>query len=177
MFTGHYAKWVWGIGLWSPAEHNVGLCQSMPIHVGFTDPDGNIANPVVAADGETVEPILAYVFDKARQHELGFLFMNGSNEDVVIERPLTKASCILASAPAINYRRDLFAPEKAKEQVMIKSGKVGEWRLPRTTVLGLIPSADVEKIKAAGGDVDLVWKVGEYKSDPLPISLAPSDAE
>lgn len=39
----------------------------------------------------------------------------------------------------------------------------------------LASKADLAAIKTGGGDLDLVWKVGNYESAPLPISLRTSD--
>lgn len=146
--------------------------KSATIYVAFSNSDGIIASPVVDPRNPDAKPILAFIFHDKRPYDLGFLFLNGSRQDIGVEKPLTKESRIIASSPAIGYTRELFIATTASERIVVEAGKVGEWRLPWQTVRDLIPKDDLERIKAAGGDLDLVWKVGEYQSDPLPLSLA-----
>jgi len=152
---------------WHPKGH-----PAQYVCLGYADADGNIAPPVVDPRDPTAKPILAFIFHEKQPHELGFLFLNGAGEDVAIGKPLTANSRIIASAPTIDYNRELVIPDATVEEAVVEPGKVGEWRLPWQTVYELIPPEDLEKIKVAGGDLDLVWKVGDYESDPLPISLA-----
>jgi hypothetical protein len=76
------------------------------------------------------------------------------------------------TAPAIGYTNELFIAGQPSESIAIEAGKVGEWRIPWQTIHDLIPAAELATIKAAGGDLDLVWKVGNFQSGPLTISLA-----
>ena len=154
----------------------LGSFESAIIHVAYNSPGAGVAPAVVASRDLTARPILAFIFSQKNNHEMGFIFLNGTGEDVAVVRPLTQASRIIATSPAIKYTRELIIPASAPERVVVEAGKVGEWRLPWQTVLNLIPKEDLERIKAAGGDLDLVWKVGEYRSDPLPISLADPEA-
>lgn len=161
IIIGRYVDLFWFIGKIAPS-----------VTVAFSDADGIIASPVVDPRNPDAKPILAFIFHDNRPYELGFLFLNGSRQDIGVEKPLTKESRIIVSSPAIGYTRELFIAASASERIVVEAGKVGEWRLPWQTVLNLIPKEDLERIKAAGGDLDLVWKVGEYQSDPLPLSLA-----
>ncbi len=142
------------------------------ICLGFAKPGGIMDSPVVDPTDSMAKSILAFIFDENETRHLGFLFLNGSNETVTVEKPLTQASRIVATAPAIEYTKELFIAGQPSENIAIESGKVGEWRIPWQTIHDLIPAADLTAIKAAGGDLDLVWKVGDFQSDPLPISLA-----
>jgi hypothetical protein len=160
-FIGNYVSLAWGVGK-----------LSNPIVAAFSDPAGNIAPPVVDPRDPTAKPILAFVFNENQTNELGFVFLNGSNETVTVEKPLTQASRIVATAPAIEYTKELFIAGQPSENIAIEAGKVGEWRIPWQTIHDLIPAADLTAIKAAGGDLDLVWKVGDFQSDPLPLSLS-----
>ena len=169
-----------GGGNWMPGQTSriqwqCAYTLSRPLWISCTDPNGVISSHVHGPNSTTVTPILSFVFSEKQPSQLGFLFINGTGEDVAVEKPLTQASRIVAAAPAINYTRDLFIVDQAAEVIEIESGKVGEWRIPWQTVYELIPEEDLEKIKAAAGDLDLVWKVGEYQSDPLPLSLADPD--
>jgi hypothetical protein len=160
--TGRYISLIWLL------EGN--LSPSLPIC--FLDVENNITPPVVDPSDPTAKPILAFVFNENQTNELGFVFLNGSNETVTVEKPLTQASRIVATAPAIEYTKELFIAGQPSENIAIEAGNVGEWRIPWQTIYDLIPAADLTAIKAAGGDLDLVWKAGEFQSDPLPISLA-----
>jgi hypothetical protein len=146
--------------------------HSSGIYLGYLAATGNIAPPVVDPRDPTAKPILAFVFNENQTNELGFVFLNGSNETVTVEKPLTQASRIVAISPAIEYTKELFIAGQPSENIAIEAGQVGEWRIPWPTIRDLIPAADLAAIKAGGGDLDLVWKVGEFESDPLPISLA-----
>ena len=171
MYAGSYACWQWSFTPWPP-EMKTGYYNSSPVCLAFPDPDGNIAPAVVDPRDTSAKPILAFIYHEKKPYELGFLFLNGTDADIVIEKPLTQASRIVASVPAIKYTRELVLPDAKIEKIAVEAGKVGEWRIPWQTLFELIPEEDVEKIKAAGGDLDLVWKVGEYESAPLPLSLS-----
>jgi hypothetical protein len=161
---GHYAIMSWMLD----------KQMSPSIHVGFVSRDSKnkIASPVVDPSDPTAKPILAFIFNENQTNELGFLFLNGSNEAVTVEKPLTQASRIVATSPAIEYTKELFIAGQPSENIAIEAGKVGEWRIPWQTIRDLIPEADLAAIKEGGGDLDLVWKVGDFQSDPLPLSLS-----
>jgi hypothetical protein len=179
LIVGHYVEAHWFYGLYSN-----------PLTFAFPKPNGSIARPVVESgfgnrpvveSGKLIsrpigkshgQVVLAFVFNHNNTNELGFLFLNGSNETVNVEKPLTQASRIIATAPAIEYTKELFIAGQPSQNIAIEAGKVGEWRIPWKTIRDLIPEADLNAIKAAGGDLNLVWKVGNFQSDPLPISLA-----
>jgi hypothetical protein len=182
LIVGHYIEAHWFYGVFSN-----------PLTFAFPKSDGSIASPVVESGFgnrsviESGQPgirpigqphglaVLAFTFNYNNTNELAFLFLNGSNETVTVEKPLTQASQIVATAPAIEYTKALFIAGQPSENIAIESGNVGEWRIPWKTVYELIPEADLAKIKEAGGDLDLVWKVGNYESPPLPISLRTTD--
>jgi hypothetical protein len=166
---GRYNLWGWEVIPW---QNNIKGSGSQLVCIGMSDPEGNIAPPVVDPRDPTAKPILAFVFNENQTNGVGFLFLNGSNETVNVEKPLTQASRIIATAPAIEYTKELYIAGQPSESIAIEAGKVGEWRIPWKTIRDLIPEADLNAIKAAGGDLDLVWKVGNFQSDPLPISLA-----
>lgn len=170
-FAGRYACWIWSVLPWR-AQSSERAMRSNPIFLASPDAEGQIAPPVVDHREAAAKPVLAFIHHEGGSHELGFLLFNGAGEGVVIEKPLTRESRIVATAPAIRYTRELFFSDMAAERVVVESDKVGEWRLPWKTVLDLIPKEDLERIRASGGDLDLVWKVGEYSSDPLPLNLA-----
>jgi hypothetical protein len=115
--------------------------------------------------------MLAFVLQDGTAPELGLLVVNG------MQRPLKLPAhrVIIASAPGVQYKRELVLPNTTSEATTVDSGKVAEWRLPWQTVLDLIPKEDLAKIEAAGGDLDLVWKVGEFESPILPLSLGRTD--
>lgn len=132
--------------------------------------DGRIEHP--APTGATVKPILAVIHQEGKPPEFLFLLVNGSKQRVTTVEPLVAKSGIVASARALKYTRELSLPGKADRESTVEPGKTGEWRFPWQTVLDLIPKKDLAKIEAAGGDLDLVWKVGELESPVLAISLA-----
>jgi len=169
VLRGKYNFWRWRVIPW---KSKVTANESNGICLAFPDAAGNIASPVVDPRSRVADAILAFIFHENRPHELGFLFLNASRQDIGVEKPLAKESKIIATSPAIGYTRELFIPAVAPERVVVKAGEVGEWRIPWPKVLELIPKEDLERIKKAGGDLDLVWKVGEYESQPLPLSLA-----
>jgi hypothetical protein len=179
LIVGHYIEAYWFYG----------RVYSNPLAFGFSKPDGSIITPVVdsgarrpvvesgklvirPAGNPPTQVVLAFIFNENQTNELGFLFLNGSNETVTVEKPLTQASRIVATSPAIEYTKELFIAGQPSENIAIESGKVGEWRIPWQTIRDLIPAADLAAIKEAGGDLDLVWKVGDFQSDPLPLSLS-----
>lgn len=135
----------------------------------------NAAGPLfpIIAHADPAKPrfMLAFVLRDEAAPELGFLVANGTQKAV----PLSSNSVIVASAPAIKYTRKLALPKTPIEATAVASGKVAEWRLPWQTVLDLMPKEDLAKIEAAGGDLDLVWKVGEFESLILPLSLGRPD--
>jgi hypothetical protein len=149
--------------------------RSPTIYVGFTDEAGKIALPVVEDKDASVRAILAFVYQDKKAPELSFLILNGTKTSVVMTEPLVQKSTIRASAPAIQYTRELVLPKAEAKMTKVEPGKVAEWRLPWQTVLDLIPKEDLAKIEAAGGDLDLVWKVGEFESPILPLSLGRPD--
>ncbi len=166
-----------GGGNWMPGQTSriqwkCANTLSRPLWISVPSPNGVISSQVHCRNNTTTKPIVAFVFNENKTNELGFLFLNGSNETVAVEKPLTQTSRIVATAPAIDYTKELFIPGQASESIAIEPGKVGEWRFPWQTIHDMIPEDDLAAIKAAGGDLDLVWKVGEYHSDPLPLSLA-----
>ena len=156
----------------SPWRSNVKGASSQPVYLAVSDADGNIGSPVVDPRDPTANTKLALVFNENQPNEMGFLFFNGTDEDVAVERPLTEASRIVAISPAIDYTRELFLADQTSEMIEIEAGQVGEWRIPWPTIRDLIPEADLATIKESGGDLDLVWKVGDFQSDPLPLSLS-----
>jgi hypothetical protein len=184
LIVGHYVEAHWFYGLYSN-----------PLTFAFPKPDGSIALPVVESgfgnrpvveSGKLIsrpiekshgQVVLAFVFNHNNTNEIGFLFLNGSKETVTVEKPLTQASRIIASAPAIEYKRELFVAGQPSENIEIEAGKVGEWRIPWQKVYDLISESDLAKIIVAGGNLDLVWKFGEYESTPLPITLNKIDVE
>ena len=153
------------------------FAQSQNVCLGFPDADGVIAKPVVGQNELIAHSFLAFIFHENQSHEIGFLLLNGSDEVVTIDKPLTQSSCIVATAPTIGYTNELHIVGQAPERISVDPGKVGEWRIPWSTIHDLIPADDLTAIKAAGGDLDLVWRVGAYQSDPLPLSLAPPAVE
>jgi hypothetical protein len=157
---------------WQAEQHS-----TKPICVGFARPGGFMDPPVVDPTDSTAKPILAVIFDAKQTRDLGFLFLNGSNETVTVEKPLTQASRIVVTAPAIEYTKELFVAGQTAEYIEIEGGNVGEWRIPWQKVYELIPESDLVKIIDAGGNVDLVWKFGQYESAPLPITLCTVDLE
>ena len=140
--------------------------------VGIEDEMGNINPPIPKADSDSAEIYLGLIHRIENEPDMCFLFLNGSNETVTVAKPLTEASRIVATSPAIDYTRELFLADQEPEIIEIESGEVGEWRIPWPTIRGLISEADLAAIKEAGGDLDLVWKVGDFQSEPLPISVA-----
>jgi len=166
-----------GGGNWMPGQTSriqwkCANTLSRPLWIAVTDPNSISSSQVHSTNDSTAKSILAFVFNENQTNEVGFLFLNGSNETVIVEKPLAQASRIVATAPAIGYTNELFIAGQPSETVAIEAGKVGEWRIPWQTIHDLIPASDLAAIKAAGGDLDLVWKVGNFQSDPLPISLA-----
>ncbi len=166
-----------GGGNWMPGQTSriqwkCANTLSRPLWISVPDQNGIVAPPCHDQHNTTVSPIVAIVFRESKPHELGFFFLNDTDEDIKLEGPLTQASRIVASNPVIKYTHELYFNENTAEMATVEPGKVGEWRLPWQTVYDLIPESDIADIKAAGGDLDLVWKVGEYASSPLPISLA-----
>jgi hypothetical protein len=136
--------------------------------------DGRIEHP--APTGATVRPILAVFHQERKPPEFLFLLASGRKQQVSTVEPLVAKSRIVASAPALKYTRELSPRWKAIEERMVEPREVGEWRVPWQAVLDLIPKDDLAKIKAAGGDLDLAWKVGDLRSSVLPISLVKPDA-
>lgn len=169
MLIGRYQIFRWSV---SPWRSNVKGASSQPVCFGVSDADGNIRSPVVDPRDPTASAKLAFVFNEDQPNELGFLFFNGSEEAVTIEKPLTEASRIVATSPASDYTRELFLADQATEMIEIEVGEVGEWRIPWPTIRELIHEADLTAIKEGGGDLDLVWKVGDFQSDLLPLSLS-----
>ncbi len=151
--------------------------STQTICLGATDADGNIRSPVVNPNNPNIEMYLGFVYHPWNKLEVCFLFLNGTDENITLAQPLDRTSHIHVSMPAIDYCHDLFIPGQEAEQVTIEAGKVGEWRLPWQTVIDLIPADELEQIKTAGGDIDMVWRVGEHQSMPLPISLVAADNE
>ena len=177
VIIGHFSLWKWVVRPWQVGPTRRLFESRSPVCIGFSDAEGNIISPVVGQHDSTLNIFLAFIFNKNQLHELGFLLLNGSDETITIEKPLTQASCIVATAPAIDYTKELHIAGQALERIAIQPGKVGEWRIPWSTIHDLIPADDLTAIKAAGGDLDLVWRVGAYQSDPLPLSLAPPAVE
>lgn len=144
---------------------------SNPVWLAVPDENGKFAlRDMAAADGST-KPILAFVFNGKQRPELGFLLVNGTRTDVLGANPLTSRSRVVASVQKIKYARELTTPEADVHEVTVKANKSVEWRLPWQKVLDLIPKEDLAKIEAAGGDLDLVWKVGDLESTPLAMIL------
>lgn len=150
-----------------------GMRSLQEVLIGIAGEDGTIRMPVARSGRKSPEVFVGVVYDRTQQLKVGFLFVNGEgNKTIEMEGPLTHKSKVVVTSPAISYTRELFIPAAVAERVVVEAGKVGEWRLPWKTVLDLIPKEDLERIRASGGDLDLVWKVGEYSSDPLPLNLA-----
>jgi len=171
---GNYSLWQWQIIPWqSKIRGNV----SNFVCVGLPNFNNIITLKAIDPTGFAVKLTLAFIFHENQPHEIGFLLLNGSDKTITIEKPLTQASCIVATAPAIDYTKELHIAGQALERIAIQPGKVGEWRIPWPTIHDLIPVNDLAAIKAAGGDLDLAWRVGAYQSDPLPLSLAPPAVE
>jgi len=165
--TGAYVLLAWYI-----SAYPVGVRAAQYICLGLPDENGNMRSPVVNPSNANIEIYLGFIDIVGRLPDVSFLFLNGSNETVNVDKPLTQASRIVATAPTIGYTNELFIAGQPSESIAIEAGKVGEWRIPWQTIHDLIPAADLAAIKAAGGDLDLVWKVGDFESEPLPISLA-----
>jgi len=165
-----YELYVWKVRVISD---NPQFFSSQTICLGFPDKDDQLILPVINLHGSLPQLYIAFIFRMQKLPELGFLLLNGSDEIVTIDKPLTRASCIVATAPTIGYTNELHIAGQAPERISVDPGKVGEWRIPWPTIHGLIPADDLTAIKAAGGDLDLVWRAGAYQSDPLPLSLAP----
>ena len=150
-----------------------------PIYVGFPDENGNIAPPVVDRPlryhTRKHQIALAFIFHDDKPRELGFLVMNKLDEPFTAVEPLSARSRIIATAPAISYRRELFFPDKKIMEMSVPSGEVREWRLPWRSIMEMIPKEDIEKIIAAGGDLDLIWKLDDEESPILPMHIAPPE--
>lgn len=119
-----------------------------------------------------VAPILAFAYTGDTTPELAFVLWNRTDAAINAANPLTPKSRIVASAPAINYTRELAMPGVDAKEMAIAPNTHSDWRLLWKTVLGLIPSDDLARIQAAGGDLDLTWKVGDWESPPLPVRLS-----
>lgn len=145
---------------------------SNPIWLAVPDENGRFISPDMTVTDNSAKPILAFVFNRKQPPELGFLLLNGTKADVIGANPLTSRSKIVVSVPTIKYTRELTTSETEVKELTVEPGKHAEWRLPWQKVLDLIPKEDLAKIEAAGGDLDLVWKIGDLESAPLPISLA-----
>ena len=186
MREGRYGVWKWQGALVDP-EPDLKMVPPPQILLGLPGVDGSISAPAVRRGEKKAAPHLALVvhvmnwFESHRKREklyeppreIAFLLLNGTDAAITTANPLTPQSAIIVRAPAINYRRELVLPNEAVTETSVAPGTHGEWRIPWQTVLDLIPAADLEKIKAAGGDLDLVWKTGEIESDPLPLTFLP----
>ena len=163
LLRGSYVKIVW---------RTTHKGRSRPVYFGLTDDDGMIRSPVVSQDSHDVQTHIGVVHQQGQVPELLFLLLNGTGSAVTVEAPLTRASSIVARAPAIEYERELYVPDRVVERAAIGARQVGEWRLPWSVVRALIPPEDMDRIIEAGGKLDLVWTVGDYESDVLPLTFA-----
>ena len=167
-----YMKLGWGLGVFGASNQ---------VHIAFTDAQGAIEPPVVdlrVNDRETAKDILAMAVIirpgllLPRNHrEIAFLVINSADHDIAALGGTPGGSVLIASSPSIQYRRELAIPDDGPHVFSVTPGDVGEWRLSLQTVLNLIPEDDMERIKAAGGDLDLIWKVGDLQSIALPLTL------
>jgi hypothetical protein len=186
MRDGRYVIWKWQGSLGDP-EPDLKMVPPPQILLGLPAADGSIAAPAVGRGEKKATPHLAlvvhamYWFENRRfkgnayqpLREFAFLLLNGTDAAITTDNPLTPQSAIIVRAPAINYRHELVLSNAVISKTSVAPGTHGEWRMPWQTVLDLIPPADLEKIKAAGGDMDLVWKTGDLESAPLPMTFLP----
>lgn len=191
MRESRYVVWKWQGSMVDP-KPDLTLIPPPQIIIGFPAVDGRIA-PLAVGRGEKkavlhlalVVHAMKFFERKARDggftsmlpyeppREIAFLLLNGTDTAITTDNPLTPQSAIIVRAPAINYRRELVLSNAVILKTAVAPGTHGEWRMPWQTVLDLIPPSDLEKIKAAGGDMDLVWKTGDLESAPLPMTFLP----
>jgi hypothetical protein len=113
-----------------------------------------------------IAPLLAYVHNPETPPALTCVLWNRTEEAIQVAD-----SRIIVSAPALDYRRELDLPGGLALPAAVAPGAHTDWRIPWNSIMDLIPPADLARITASGGELDLAWKTGEHVSPPLPILL------
>ena len=150
------------------ADHVV---HSTPFYLGFPDEQGNIKPPVVNSQKKEIETILAFIYDHTNNNlGLGFLLFNGGTNNIAINATLINDNRLIVTSPSIAYSNEIFTASATATNLVIEAGKVGEWRLPWSSVFTQLPPTDQALLREAG-DVDLVWKAGNFTSPVLPLNL------
>lgn len=142
------------------------------IWLAFPDANGHLSRIKPFSDTlPAVNAILALSHTGEATSELAFVLWNRTDKEITAVNPFTAKSRVMAVSPKIGYKRDLEMPGVKAKEVTIAPQAHKDWRLPWREAESLIPAEDRAKIKAAGGELDLVWKVGEWESTPLPLLM------
>jgi len=120
---------------------------------------------------EGVKPLLTVFYRKDGPADIGFLMFNGSEKAFDAPAPLSEKSVISVSIPGTDYTRDLKPSKSGTKTTTVGPGETAKWRVSWQRLIDLIPQKDIDRIKEEGGDFDLVWKVGDRASSPLPLHL------
>jgi len=113
-----------------------------------------------------IAPLLAFVYNPATPPELTCVLWNRTEAEVQVT-----GSRIIATNAALGYRRELALPASPELHVAVAPGTHTDWRLPWSTIIEQIPPADLARIKAADGKLDIVWQANDLSSPALPLLL------
>jgi len=121
---------------------------------------------------DRIAPLLAYVHTPDTPPELTCVLWNRTEEAINVT-----STRIVVTAPAIDYRRELSLPTGLDLPATVAPGEHTDWRVDWQTIRDMIPADDFTRIKATGGELDLVWQVNGLDSPPLPLLLGWKSAD
>lgn len=158
MIDRHYTSDVMTVGY---------LSKNFGVNTNVLDPKSQMVGVLAGENALKPRLYIAPVVREGSSPELRLLIVNGTK----LPMTLADKGQIVARSPVPRYQREMPTTQVTGRDVTVEPGKVGEWRLPWKTVLGLFSKDEQTKIISAGGDLDLVWKAGDLDSPVLPVSL------
>jgi hypothetical protein len=138
--------------------------------LAFPNESGQIRE--VRAIRESSSPaILAFAYSGETNSGFAFVLWNNTAQPLSATKLNSR---IVLSMPAMDYKREFKLDGVEFARGAIATNMHEACFVPWDAVMKQIPSEDLARLKKAGSEVDLTWKIGVWESRPLSLLLSSS---